>query len=831
MDSDVRRDSQCNAQTIDRRDFLNTLSASAILTAIPAAVNPAGAPSPSSRSRISLNGEWERHVDGKFYDTTTVPSSRRPSGFYSLNRQFALPQLGRGDRAFVHFEGVTFWGRVSLNGRALGTMGPYVPFEFEFTEAVKIGVNEIAVEIADLVPFTDGTAKAEIELGVHSGFEAYGGIVRDVWVEVRPASFVENVRLAYELSQDYSACKVRPRVMVSSTESTHARLETVLRYKGTDVARSSATVAVKPGPNDFEIEFDCKDVSLWSPENPNLYELTIQLKNDGSEDSWSCRTGFREIRVVGREFRLNGKRLVLNGVCRHDMWKEQGLTLSAKQQDQDMNMIKALGCNFVRLVHYPHDRRIVELADQLGLLVSEEPGFWQTNFQTVDQKTIELGYRILEATIRRDWNSPSVMVWFLSNECTLTEEFLRVGKQRCNRLDPIHRLVSAANDKDTEKVKPLFVAAEMDFFDQHPYTFTLDEMDQEAKYDGPGKPLTFSEWGGKAIGQDEPIMGQSVDRLIDLVETGALSGHMFWSWQDLRQYSRIDGEMHDGILESGVVSEAREPREGVWTELLRLFARLRHGSRQVPANQDDLRILPLRRNPFDSASAFQSVNLQPLADSASGRQSWKSLEETLERYWASSIANDQWKRSGSQFVLWQQPEIKIAGASFLSPVAGGRVRPVVLTTAAPEILIPIHQKCAQLHILGQVSFPVGYPLLGQAGESAAVYTLRYASGTIQTLPVRHGIEVCQSNCIDRASRIAPIAAAAQPAVEYIKDIARERYQVLLWSIPTQSEELVSLQCRLNSDQPALAIFAITAEHAKAEMRSSRVLNLPTDFLK
>jgi hypothetical protein len=423
------------------------------------------------------------------------------------------------------------------------------------------------------------------------------------------------------------------------------------------------------------------------------------------------------------------------------------------------------------------------------------------------------------------------MVWFLSNECTLTEEFLRVGKQRCNRLDPIHRLVSAANDKDTEKVKPLFVAAEMDFFDQHPYTFTLDEMDQEAKYAGPGKPLTFSEWGGKAIGQDEPIMGQSVDRLIDLVETGVLSGHMFWSWQDLRQYSRIDGEMHDGILESGVVSEAREPREGVWTELSRLFARLRHGSRQVPANQDDLRILPLRRNPFDSASAFQSVNLQPLADSASGQQSWKSLEETLERYWASSIANDQWKRSGSQFVLWQQPEIKIAGASFLSPVAGGRVRPVVLTTAAPEILIPIHQKCAQLHILGQVSFPVGYPLLGQAGESAAIYTLRYASGTIQTLPVRHGIEVCQSNCIDRASRIAPIAAAAQPAVEYIKDIARERYQVLLWSIPTQSEELVSLQCRLNSDQPALAIFAITAEHTKAEMRSSRVLNLPRDFLK
>ena len=216
MDFDLKRDSQCCAQTIDRRNFLNTLSASAILTAIPAAVSPAGVSTPSLRPRIVLNGEWEHHVDGRFYGTAKVPSSRRPSGFYSLKRQFVLPQLRRGDRAFVHFEAIAFWGRGSLNGRTLGTMGPYVPFEFELTQAARAGVNEIAVEIADLVPFADGTAKAEIELGIHSGFEAYGGIVRDVWVEMRPASFVENVRLEYELSQDHRACKVRPRATISS---------------------------------------------------------------------------------------------------------------------------------------------------------------------------------------------------------------------------------------------------------------------------------------------------------------------------------------------------------------------------------------------------------------------------------------------------------------------------------------------------------------------------------------------------------------------------------------------------------------------------------------
>ena len=816
MDPPVRRYLHGVAQTIDRRGFLNLLSSSAILRAVPAL--PTGRPGllgQNSRSRILLNGEWEHRVDGKLYDTITVPSSRRPSGFYSLNRQFVLPRFGPGDRAFVHFEAITYWGRVSLNGQILGTMGPYVPYEFEFTAVAMEGTNEITVAMADLRPFADGTAKAEIDLGIHAGFEAYGGIIRDVWVELRPASFIENVRLAYQLSQNYSACRVLPAVMVSSAEATNAYVETVLHSREAEVARSSATMQLKAGSNEIELEFDIKDVSVWSPETPNLYELTTHLKTDSAGDSWSCRTGFREIRAVGREFQLNGKRLVLNGVCRHDMWRDQGFTLLPQQQDQDMNMIKALGCNFVRLVHYPHDRRIIELADHIGLLVSEEPGFWGMNFQATDQNTIELGYQILEATIRRDWNSPSVMVWFLSNECTLTEEFLRAGKRRCNRLDPIQRLVSAANDKDTDKVKPLFVAADMDFFDQHEYTFALDEMDQEAKLDGPSKPLTFSEWGGKSIGQQEPIMGQTVDRLIDLVESGALSGHMFWSWQDVRQYSRVDGEMRDGILESGVVTEARESREDVRVELSRLFQRRRQGPRKPPATRDCPTVLPLRPIPFDSGSLFHSVDLQALADSAVGRQSWKTLEATVEQYWATSISQDQWKRTGSQFALWQDPEIKIAGVSFRSPVVDGRVRPLVLTETVPETVIPIHQACTQLHILGQVTFPVGYPLIGQAGEQVAVYTLQYASRKIQTLVVRNGIEVAQSNCIDQATRIHPIATATQRAVEYLKDIAREQYQVLLWSIPTWPEELVSLRCKLNPSQPALAIFAITGERTLA----------------
>ncbi len=296
--------------------------------------------------------------------------------------------------------------------------GPYIPAEFEFTSSAKEGKNEVQVQVVDLTPLPDGSGLAEVMLGQNPGWEATGGIIRDTWVEVRPASFVENVRFAYTLTSDYTACAGKPRVMVSSAEAASGTAEVVLKRGETEVARATQPMQLNAGANEVELAFEFKDPILWSPEFPSLYELTATLKTSSGEDSWSCKTGFRDIRTQGRDFLLNGKRLVLNGVCRHDLWLEEGFTLSRRQQEQDMQMIKSVGCNFIRLVHYPHDRHIIELADQIGLLVSEEPGFWQVDFATSPRPPVELGFRILEGTIRRDWNSPAVMFWFASNECT-----------------------------------------------------------------------------------------------------------------------------------------------------------------------------------------------------------------------------------------------------------------------------------------------------------------------------------------------------------------------------------------------------------------------------
>ena len=101
------------------------------------------------RTVVDLNGDWERYIHGKLFDVISVPSSLRPSGTYRLQRTFLLPRLSSGQRAFVHFDAITYYGKVSVNGHELGSMIPYLPHEFECTQQAIEGRNTIEVEIVD----------------------------------------------------------------------------------------------------------------------------------------------------------------------------------------------------------------------------------------------------------------------------------------------------------------------------------------------------------------------------------------------------------------------------------------------------------------------------------------------------------------------------------------------------------------------------------------------------------------------------------------------------------------------------------------------------------
>src|SRR5581483_9383578 len=162
--------------------------------AFPAFFAGPGAAAPPGRPRTSLHGPWERYVNGVLYDVIPVPSSQRPLGFYRLKREVRLPRLAEGQRAFLCFDSIHYHGRAFANGAELGTMGPYVPYEFEITRNAREGNNSVEVAVADLIPEPGGAGRDEIGLGVSPGWEASGGIVRDAYVEFRPPAFIENVR-------------------------------------------------------------------------------------------------------------------------------------------------------------------------------------------------------------------------------------------------------------------------------------------------------------------------------------------------------------------------------------------------------------------------------------------------------------------------------------------------------------------------------------------------------------------------------------------------------------------------------------------------------------
>ena len=646
-------------------------------------------------------------------------------------------------------------------------------------------------------------------MGVNPGWEAYGGIIRDVYVELRPAAYIENVQLGYGLSDGYTKASCRARVFVSSSAPTSGQLEVRLLKGASEVARAVKQVQIPTGASEVEVTFEVSAPDLWSPAEPNLYQFLASLKSEQAEDAWSCRTGFREVAIRGNRFELNGERLVLNGVCRHDMWKDEGFTLTRQQMAQDMGMIKGLGANFVRLVHYPHHRHIVELADELGLLVSEEPGYWGMDFRTMPRTMIELGYRITEGMIRRDWNSPAVFAWLLGNECRLTVEYLREGMERCRKLDPLARPVSFANNMNAEEAKRIFEQAGMNFFDQHVYPPNVNEYRNTAEFFGDSRPLTFTEWGWETAGDKDPFPETHSELILELVESGKLAGHAFWSWQDMREYSRLDWATADGILMSGVVNESRQVRPSWYMELGALF-RGRAEEPRPPNTRPT--VLPLKWAPATPGASFHTVDLRAPVESAEGAKAWAALEAAMANFWPRvPMAEDQWKRTAGKFLLWQGSEVEIAGIPFHIPTVNNYVRPVLLTPETPEVTISVGQECERLHILGQVTFPVGYPVVGKRGERVATYRVRYSGGREREVPVRNGMEVAQSNQIHVATRIDPVATGAQRALEYVKDMVRELYQVLLWSVPLERGRVESVRCKLEADQPALAVFAITVE--------------------
>lgn len=421
------------------------------------------------RTTISLDGTWNTIVDpyesgipSRYYEPPKprnksqliefdfdhspklhVPgdwnTQRESLLFYEgplwYQRQFSYSRRARV-RTFLYFGAANYLARVWLNGTKIGEhVGGFTPFNFEVTDQIADGENTIVVEV-------DDTRHADGVPSNHTDWWNYGGLTRSVKLIEVPQSFIENytVHLA---GNSCGNCERKFDELEGWVQLNRAGSENTVRLEIPEAQVRESVRADAHGHADFK--FSTRALQLWTPENPKLYRVTIS----SGEDRVTDEIGFRTVQAQGTQILLNRKPIFLRGVSLHE--EAPFRSGRAFSEDDDRTLLtwaKELGCNFVRLAHYPHNEDMVRLADRMGLLVWEEvPVYWEMQFQS--PATLENAKTQLNDTVARDRNRAAIILWSVSNETPINADrnaFVKAMTEYARGLDST-RLITSASDK------------------------------------------------------------------------------------------------------------------------------------------------------------------------------------------------------------------------------------------------------------------------------------------------------------------------------------------------------------------------------------------------
>lgn len=373
----------------------------------------------ADKNSIEVPGDWN-HQDPKFlYYEGTV--------WYKKSFDYKIPASGK---VFLYFGAVNYKADVYLNGKKLGShKGGFTPFDFEVpANLLKTTGNFLVVKV-------DNKRGADEVPTLNTDWWNYGGITREVKLVELPASFIEDFFIRLKKASPGAAPAKNPEVdgwIKLGQKPANGEMLTVeipeLKLKKQFEATDSIT----------KINFTLTKPQLWSPENPKLYRVIISSKSDKTED----KIGFRTIEASGKQVLLNGKPIFMRGISIHgEIPQEIRRAYSKTDALQLLNEAKELGCNMVRLAHYPHDETMTRTADSLGILVwSEIPVYWTINFGS--QSVLEKAKTQLHEMITRDYNRASVIIWSVGNETPVSP----------TRTNFMHNLIIEAKKMDQSRM-------------------------------------------------------------------------------------------------------------------------------------------------------------------------------------------------------------------------------------------------------------------------------------------------------------------------------------------------------------------------------------------
>jgi beta-glucuronidase len=497
---------------------------------------------------LKVPGDWNTQSPQLFYY----------EGLVWYQRDFDYqPQAHR--RTLLHIGAANYKAMIWINGQHVcDHEGGFTAFDCEATQQLHAGKNFIVVAV-------DATRQADGVPTATTDWFNYGGLTRDVALVEVADSFIDD----YDLHLNHERTEVGGWVHVQDA-SPGATITVAIPE-----ANLSVTAQLDSSGNGL-IRIPATGLQLWSPGQPKLYHILLSAGEDKLEDE----VGFRTVETDGQNILLNGKPIFLRGISIHAEAPFRG---GRANNDKDVETLLGwaheLGCNYVRLAHYPHDQRMTRATDRLGILVwSEIPVYWAEHF--ADPAVLKKAEQQLSEEIRRDRNKASIVLWSIANETPNTPErtlFLKTLAGDVRKLDST-RLVTAALLVRTEghtKVIDDSLGEALDVIGANEYIGWYEQGPQGADTTewkvAYNKPLIISEFGGDAkAGLHGPETQRWTEeyqasifkhQLPMLNRIPQLRGMSPWILMDFRSPRRQLPGIEDGFNRKGLISDQGEKKK------------------------------------------------------------------------------------------------------------------------------------------------------------------------------------------------------------------------------------------------------------------------------
>ncbi|WP_117884329.1 glycoside hydrolase family 2 protein [Aureibaculum luteum] len=493
-------------------------------------------------SQLMVPGDWNTQMDKLYYYEGTV--------WYKKDFNYTIDS---NELAFLYFEAVNYESIVYLNGERIGShVGGYTPFQFEVTDKLKEGNNFVVVKV-------DNKRKKENVPTVNQDWWNYGGITRSVHLVKTPISHIADYSIQLPKGNTKT---IEGWVSVKNGKDGDAVNVSIPELK------KNVNAVVQNGIAKFSMK--AKPV-LWEPKKPKTYEVILKTATDKITD----QIGFRTIETKGTKILLNGKDIFLKGISIHEEAPfKTGRVVSKEECKILLEWAKELGCNFIRLAHYPHSETMVREAEKMGFIIwSEIPVYWTIQFENKD--TYANAKNQLTEMISRDKNRAAIVLWSMANETPESEarlSFIENLVEQARELDNT-RLITAALDtqgygKDENLIEdPLGKAVDVIGINNYCgwYAGSTESCSKLKWASAYNKPMIMSEVGGGAL---YGLHGEKNERWTEEYQAEVyrtniemmrnidfLAGLSPWILMDFRSSRRPLKRIQDDFNRKGLISE------------------------------------------------------------------------------------------------------------------------------------------------------------------------------------------------------------------------------------------------------------------------------------